>query len=54
MAKLRSRLLSLPGDYTVLPGHGPPSSLEAERRFNIGITQYDEKNLRKPVFRLGI
>jgi glyoxylase-like metal-dependent hydrolase (beta-lactamase superfamily II) len=54
MAKLRSRLLSLPGDYTVLPGHGPPSSLEAERRFNIGITKYDEKKLRKPAFRLGI
>jgi glyoxylase-like metal-dependent hydrolase (beta-lactamase superfamily II) len=53
MGKLRSRLLSLPGDYTVLPGHGPPSSLEAERRFNIGITKYDERNVRKPVFRLG-
>jgi glyoxylase-like metal-dependent hydrolase (beta-lactamase superfamily II) len=53
MGKLRSRLLSLPGDYTVLPGHGPPSSLEAERRFNIGITKYDEKNVRKPVFKMG-
>jgi glyoxylase-like metal-dependent hydrolase (beta-lactamase superfamily II) len=53
MGKLRSRLLSLPGDYTVLPGHGPPSSLEAERRFNIGITQYDERSVRKPAFRLG-
>jgi glyoxylase-like metal-dependent hydrolase (beta-lactamase superfamily II) len=51
MSKLRSRLLSLPGDYTVLPGHGPPSTLEAERRFNIGITKYDEKKLRKPAFR---
>ena len=54
MGKLRSRLLSLPGDYTVLPGHGPPSSLEAERRFNVGINQYDEKKARRPVFRLGI
>ena len=35
--KLRSHLLSLPGDYLVFPGHGPPSTLEAERRFNIGI-----------------
>jgi glyoxylase-like metal-dependent hydrolase (beta-lactamase superfamily II) len=52
MGKLRSRLLSLPGDYTVLPGHGPPSTLEAERRFNISINKYDEKKLRKPAFRL--
>jgi glyoxylase-like metal-dependent hydrolase (beta-lactamase superfamily II) len=47
MYKLRSRLLSLPGDYTVLPGHGPPSSLEAERRFNIGINRYDQRQNRK-------
>ncbi|MDR2477203.1 MAG: MBL fold metallo-hydrolase [Treponema sp.] len=52
--KLRSRLLSLPGDYTVLPGHGPPSTLEAERRFNVGINQFDEMKKRKPVFRLNI
>jgi len=54
MNKLRSRLLSLPGDYTVLPGHGPPSTLEAERRFNVSINQYDEKQTRKPAFRLSL
>jgi len=52
MNKLRSRLLSLPGDYTVLPGHGPPSTLEAERRFNAGIARYDAKKPRKPAFKL--
>jgi len=51
--KLRSRLLSLPGDYTVLPGHGPPSTLEAERRYNVGITRYNERQTRKPAFRLS-
>lgn len=54
MGKLRSRLLSLPGDYTVLPGHGPPSSLEAERRFNAGITLYDQNHGRKHAFRVNI
>ena len=54
LGKLRSRLLSLPGDYTVLPGHGPPSSLEAERRFNVGINSYNEKKTRRPAFRLDI
>lgn len=51
--RLRSRLLSLPGDFTVLPGHGPPSTLEAERRYNIGITRHSEIQARKPSFRLG-
>lgn len=27
-------LAALPGDYTVLPGHGPDSTLDAERRTN--------------------
>ena len=54
IGKLRSRLLSLPGDYTVLPGHGPPSSLEAERRFNAGISRYEQDRDRRPVFRLNI
>lgn len=51
MDKLRSRLLSLPGDYIVLPGHGPPSTLEAERRFNTDIFNYDINRSRRPVFR---
>jgi glyoxylase-like metal-dependent hydrolase (beta-lactamase superfamily II) len=51
---LRTRLLSLPGDYTVLPGHGPPSTLEAERRFNIGLNQHSEIQHRKPAFWLGL
>jgi glyoxylase-like metal-dependent hydrolase (beta-lactamase superfamily II) len=51
ISKLRSRLFSLPGDYTVLPGHGPPSTLEAERRYNIGITRQAETQNRKPSFK---
>jgi glyoxylase-like metal-dependent hydrolase (beta-lactamase superfamily II) len=54
VSKLRSRLLSLPGDYTILPGHGPPSSLEAERRYNVGIIKYHGMNARKPSFRLTL
>jgi len=54
MNKLRSRLLSLPGDYTIFPGHGPPSTLEAERRFNVSINKYNEKKPRRPAFRLNL
>ena len=50
--KLRGRLLCLPGDYIVLPGHGPPSTLEAERRFNTDIINFDMNRNRKPAFRL--
>lgn len=41
-AAIRSRILSLPGDYAVLPGHGPPTTLETERHFNAGL-EADEK-----------
>jgi len=51
--KLRSRLFSLPGDYTMLPGHGPPSTLNAERRYNVGITRYNETRTRRPSFKLS-
>jgi len=54
MSRLRNRLLSLPGDYTVLPGHGPPSTLEAERSFNVGISQYKEIHARKRGFRIDL
>jgi glyoxylase-like metal-dependent hydrolase (beta-lactamase superfamily II) len=54
MNRLRSRLLSLPGDYVVLPGHGPPSTLEAERHYNSDIFQYDQSRSRRPVFRVDI
>ena len=51
---LRSRILSLPGDYTVLPGHGPPSTLEAERRYNAAINTYDNLQNRKPGFKIRL
>lgn len=54
MNKMRSRLLSLPGNYVVLPGHGPPSTLEAERRFNAGIFHYDRNRGKRPAFRVEI
>jgi len=54
MNKLRSRLLSLPGDYVVLPGHGPPSTLEAERRFNTDIFHYDQSRSKRPAFKVDL
>jgi len=48
---LQTKILSLPGDYTVLPGHGPPSSLESERRFNIDLNSSEKQKSRKSVFK---
>jgi glyoxylase-like metal-dependent hydrolase (beta-lactamase superfamily II) len=52
MGALRSKVLSLPGDYTVLPGHGPPTTLEAERKFNRGVQAFEEQKNRRPVFKI--
>ena len=54
MNKLRSRLISLPGDYIVLPGHGPPSTMEAERRFNLDVFNYDLNRSKRPPFHFDI
>jgi glyoxylase-like metal-dependent hydrolase (beta-lactamase superfamily II) len=48
MNALQNKILPLPGDYLVLPGHGPPSNLEAERRFNAGIEDYNKKRTQRP------
>ncbi|WP_010262984.1 MBL fold metallo-hydrolase [Treponema primitia] len=48
MAALRTKIFPLPGNYIVLPGHGPPSTLETERRFNAGIQNFEQhKNKRR-------
>jgi glyoxylase-like metal-dependent hydrolase (beta-lactamase superfamily II) len=52
MNALRSKVLSLPGNYIILPGHGPPSSLDAERQFNAGIQHYEESKAKRPKFRM--
>jgi glyoxylase-like metal-dependent hydrolase (beta-lactamase superfamily II) len=54
MTALRSKILSLPGDFTILPAHGPPSTLEAERRYNEGISAFDEIRSRRPKFKLDL
>ena len=54
MNALQSKIFSLPGDYTVLPGHGPPSTLEAEKRYNAGINSFVENMKKRPVFKMGI
>jgi len=48
---LREKLLSLPGDYFIFPGHGPPSTLEAERHFNLDITTFEQRQNRRSSFK---
>jgi glyoxylase-like metal-dependent hydrolase (beta-lactamase superfamily II) len=48
---LRGKILSMPGDYSIFPGHGPPTSLEAERRFNTSIITYKDYGSQRPSHR---
>jgi glyoxylase-like metal-dependent hydrolase (beta-lactamase superfamily II) len=50
MNALLGKVLSMPGDYVILPGHGPPSTMGAERRFNWGINSFEQNKTRKPRF----
>ena len=52
MDELRSKILSLPGNYVVLPGHGPPSTLDSERQYNAGIQVYEENKNKRPRFQV--
>jgi len=51
---LRRKILSLPGDYAIFPGAGPPTSLNAERRFNFGIQAFDDQKKHRKVFRVDL
>jgi glyoxylase-like metal-dependent hydrolase (beta-lactamase superfamily II) len=52
MDALRSKVLSLPGNFVVLPGHGPPSTLDAERQYNLGIRNYEQNKTQGPRFKV--
>ena len=54
VSALRKKILSLPGDYTILPGHGPPSCLEAERHFNLDLNSFEQQKGRRPVFKIDL
>jgi glyoxylase-like metal-dependent hydrolase (beta-lactamase superfamily II) len=47
VAALENKVFTMQGSYIVLPGHGPPSTLDAERRFNAGIKRYHARKLRR-------
>jgi glyoxylase-like metal-dependent hydrolase (beta-lactamase superfamily II) len=50
MNALLGKVLSMPGNYIILPGHGPPSTLNAERRFNWGINNFEQNKTRQSHF----
>jgi glyoxylase-like metal-dependent hydrolase (beta-lactamase superfamily II) len=39
---IQHKIFSLPGNYLIFPAHGPPSTLETERRFSAGIGVYEQ------------
>jgi glyoxylase-like metal-dependent hydrolase (beta-lactamase superfamily II) len=45
---IQHRIFSLPGNYLIFPAHGPPSTLEVERRFSTGFNIY-EQSVRRSI-----
>jgi len=39
---IQNKIFTLQGNYIVFPGHGPPTTLDVERRYNIGIGLFEE------------
>jgi glyoxylase-like metal-dependent hydrolase (beta-lactamase superfamily II) len=37
--RIRSKILDQADEYIILPGHGPPSTVGTERKFNIGLEE---------------
>jgi glyoxylase-like metal-dependent hydrolase (beta-lactamase superfamily II) len=54
MNALRTKIFSLPGNYGIFPGHGPPSTLEVERRFNEGMRSAEHNKRKRPSFNMDI
>lgn len=46
IATIQNKIFTMPGNYLIFPGHGPPTSLKVERNKNIEIGRYLE-NRRK-------
>lgn len=47
---LKKKIFSLPGSTVVLPGHGPPTSIDVERRFNAGMEASERAGLQRAAF----
>ncbi|MDR0685149.1 MAG: MBL fold metallo-hydrolase [Spirochaetaceae bacterium] len=43
---IQNKIFTLHGNYIVLPGHGPPSTLDVERKHNIGIGLFEKNRYR--------
>jgi glyoxylase-like metal-dependent hydrolase (beta-lactamase superfamily II) len=54
MNALRTKIFSLPGNYGIFPGHGPPSTLEVERRFNAGMRSAEHGKRKRRTFNVDI
>ena len=44
--RLRAKVLDQADEYVILPGHGPPSTVGTERRFNVGLEPGYAKRVR--------
>jgi glyoxylase-like metal-dependent hydrolase (beta-lactamase superfamily II) len=54
ISTIQNKLFSLPGNHIVMPGHGPPSTLDVERAYNIGVKLFQEEmsKSKRPNFKM--
>jgi glyoxylase-like metal-dependent hydrolase (beta-lactamase superfamily II) len=43
---IQNKIFTLRGNYVILPGHGPPTTLQVERDYNIGVSLFGENRNR--------
>jgi glyoxylase-like metal-dependent hydrolase (beta-lactamase superfamily II) len=51
---IQNKIFTLRGNYIVLPGHGPPTTLNVERSHNIGMRLFEENRNRTQYTSFGL
>jgi glyoxylase-like metal-dependent hydrolase (beta-lactamase superfamily II) len=54
ISTIQNRIFSLQGNYVVLPGHGPPSTLNVERENNVALGHFLDNRRKSERSKLGL
>jgi glyoxylase-like metal-dependent hydrolase (beta-lactamase superfamily II) len=56
ISKIQNSIFPMQGNYFVFPGHGPPTSLNVERKHNVSIGRFQEsiKRSERSAFRMEL
>jgi glyoxylase-like metal-dependent hydrolase (beta-lactamase superfamily II) len=54
ISTIQNRIFSLQGNYVVLPGHGPPTTLNVERKINVALGHFLDNRRASERAKLGL